>query len=706
MANEETIQTVFEVVDRMSKKVDSMSNKLDEYGRKIDDVNKKNKKGQTIFDSMSSTVLKFGTVLAGIKIAKTAVELGELGAKAQFVDKNFQKFAANAGKSVTSMTEDLRTATQGMVSDLELQQFAMQSMISGVKFDDMLTAMQFVSRQAIATGANVSEKMRTVMTGFARGSAMFLDDVGIQVMGAENVVGAAVEQMKEKMGLFADAAGTAKGNIENTKAEIQNLKSAIGDKLTPVTETWNNLVLSAFTAFKEITVLLDGIGGKKTIEEVVSRNAKALENIKKVREAVKDGAVKAAIEEIDSLVNLRDTYKNLFELTDIRAENISEAIGADESARIRLTSDEIERLGDAVELLQDKLDIGGGTIQAEPKVFAAILDFWEKEMPEAVNLGTKKTEKERKKEADAEKKRQRAALLDTLKTLSIKSDEFDQDFEDRQEVARSTASKLLEIDQKYSDKSIGIEAWRAEQLTAIEREYYEWKEAQRTNDIQSGIRAAQSLASFISNISNARMSSLQAESNAEIKRVKDSRLSEKRKADAIKKINEQLEQDKRKAAMTTWAMQVAAATGDVGLAISSTLANQRGGAITKLAAALTIGAAATNALGTVIGAKPRFFNGGEVPNNGRIGDSQLAVVRSGERVLTPAQNRAYKVAQNKTFNNTRNSNVTVNATFNGGNMEEIYRALPALVARGIEQADRENMIDYDRMTNLRNAVRS
>ena len=173
------------------------------------------------------------------QMASYTLELAKLGATAQTVDKSFNKFAADRGKNADQMMKDMRRATLGMVNDLELQQKAMQAMISGVSFDDMITAMEFVTKFAATTGQDVNVKMQSVMTGLARKSAQFLDDVGIQVMGAQDVVGAAIDQMKEKMGQFNVSAEDTSAKVGQLKSNFDNLKSTIGQQLVP---TFNVLI--------------------------------------------------------------------------------------------------------------------------------------------------------------------------------------------------------------------------------------------------------------------------------------------------------------------------------------------------------------------------------------------------------------------------------------------------------------------------------
>jgi hypothetical protein len=75
--------------------------------------------------------------------------------------------------------------------------------------------------------------MQSVMTGFARKSAQFLDDVGIQVMGSADVVGDAVAQMKEKMDDFALSESDAAVQAAKLKTDFENLRSEVGQMMVP-----------------------------------------------------------------------------------------------------------------------------------------------------------------------------------------------------------------------------------------------------------------------------------------------------------------------------------------------------------------------------------------------------------------------------------------------------------------------------------------
>lgn len=202
-------------------------------------INYDGKKAEKGLGSLTKTLKTVVSAYVIKQMATYTNELANLGAQAESVEKNFKNWAVTANKSTKEMMANLRSATLGMVNDMELQQRAMQAMVSGVSFDDIVVAMEFVTKFASATGTDVSAKMMTVMTGLARGSAQFLDDVGIQVMGSKDVVNDAIAQMKEKMDQFTTSEQDASVQARELKANFENLRITIGQKLVPA---WSALV--------------------------------------------------------------------------------------------------------------------------------------------------------------------------------------------------------------------------------------------------------------------------------------------------------------------------------------------------------------------------------------------------------------------------------------------------------------------------------
>lgn len=697
---DQTVSTEFIVLDKTTRPVKTMTGSLKEYDKTTQTADKSSK-GLGV--SLGGVAKGFAAVAAAVgaaKIANAAKELGELGAKAQFVEKNFENFAKNTGRSVEGMTADLRAATQNMVSDLELQQFAMQSMISGVKFEDMITAMQYVSRQAAATGADVAQKMQTVMTGFARGSAEFLDDVGIQVMGAKDVVGAAVEQMKQKMDLFADAAGTATGNIQSTKTEIENVRAAIGADLIPMTENWYKVLLGGWKVMQDIVDQIKQGGTTKL-------TAISADEFNRMRETAK-----AQVGLVDQIKKSVELQKKLADLRKAAATEtkLSSQILAVQTKGEKASAEMIERAKNARKeesrLLKEIKEATGFNAMNS----AHLLKVYDDLNPKIKDVagGLKKAKEELNEfqklakttpdmgaiSVDIDPKFRQEQILKQLKdTLEKQRTMEEKAAKDRLDLAHKLAAERVAADQPMIDLQNEITAYEQEQAQAR----IEIARQEQQAKFQFASQMMTNMVSLVSAFSSARIGNLNAEANAEKEAIRQSNMSRKKQAQEIAKIDAKLAEDKRKAAMATYVAQVAAATGNVGLAIGSVMAQEPGGVIKKLAAAATIAGAVTSALTTVIGSKPRFFNGGEVPSNGMTGDSQLALVRSGERVLTPAENAVWK-AGSTTTNNSRVNNVTVNVNVAGGDPREVEAAVVRAIPRAIEIADQQGRIDYSRLS--------
>ena len=196
-------------------------------------VNYDGKDAQQGLSGLKTTIKQVVTAYAIKQTIEFSAKLATLGATAESVDKSFTKFSNDRGRDYTDMMMKLRRATMGTVSDMELQQKAMQAMISGINFNDVIVAMDYVTKYALTTGTDVSSKIATVMTGLARGSAQFMDDVGIQVIGSKDVITDTINQMQEKVGQFNITQDEGSIKVAEFTARIKNLTAELGKKLVP-----------------------------------------------------------------------------------------------------------------------------------------------------------------------------------------------------------------------------------------------------------------------------------------------------------------------------------------------------------------------------------------------------------------------------------------------------------------------------------------
>ena len=129
-----------------------------------------------------------------------------------------------------NLLQNLRTATRGTVTDLELMRKAVQAKNFKIPLEQLATYFEFATKRAIQTGESVDYLVNSIITGIGRKSVLVMDNLGIS----------AVELQKEiaKVGDF----GVAAGNI------IQRELTAMGD----VTDTAATSISQLATAWKEL----------------------------------------------------------------------------------------------------------------------------------------------------------------------------------------------------------------------------------------------------------------------------------------------------------------------------------------------------------------------------------------------------------------------------------------------------------------------
>jgi len=689
LATKETIQTIYETVTKGTKKLKGLVKANQEYSKSVQAANKASELGAKAFGSLKSAAIAYLSVEVAKRVLKQAVALGELGAKAEFVGKSFDRFAKNAGKSTESMMVSLRDATQGMVSDLQLQQLAMQGMVSGVPFEKMVGAMEYVSKQATATGANVAQKMQTVMTGLARGSADFLDDVGIQVMGSKDVINDAVEQMKEKMDIFIESTGTSAGNLAKTKVEVENIKTVIGQDLIPITEIWHETILlglktlqTAMIAFgvtnkaeqAKQAALAKQMKQEALMRKIMKTNERLLEKGFDIRKKTTEVArINVQLQKVTSEL-LAESAKNGEKEDALREKAVS--LKKKESAIIK------------------ELNVATGNQGSKLSDWLLVSRLITKELEKRKKIDFSK--KPKTDDQEAKRKIKEAKWMEaTLIKMKAAGD-----------LEEKKADEQLLLDKIAIDqKELAHKQWLRMTIAQWKEEDRQKDRADRAAELEqakvNAETAAQIFIAGINKISNARMARRNLEARDEIKKINDSTMSQKKKQKEIAKIEEKTRAENIKTANVAWAATSALAFANAAASVVDMMKSFP--SLTpagKIAAGAVVGATAFGLAAEVGASKPKFFNGGEIGSNGRGDDSQTVNVRSNERILTPAQNREWKVMQNKT-DNRKTSNYNIQLTFNGTqNMDEIRKEIPSLVKVGLEQADRQNMLDPTKLPNL------
>ena len=304
-------------------KVKEAIRELDKTEKELDQLSKQGDKTSAVFGKMKTALGGFIGIMAAKQVAAYSMELAKLGDAAKQVEKPFTTLVNRAGKDAVTALNILRKAVRGTATDLELMQrtgaamdaFTASGMNAAEAFEATQKTMDFLYRYSTKFGKDFNELMRTVFTGLQRGSALFLDDVGIMIdQTAEQfkgldavekkaaIVRESLEQMAKKNALLGDVTERSNVKIKQSAVEFENLKAALGSMLDePVGEFFSFIT----GTLKDITTQLT-LASDKTEKERMGLNALvgAITDANTSEEVRKDLLIKLNSEYPDFLKNL------------------------------------------------------------------------------------------------------------------------------------------------------------------------------------------------------------------------------------------------------------------------------------------------------------------------------------------------------------------------------------------------------------------
>jgi len=273
------------------------------------------------------------------------------------------------------------------------------------------------------------------------------------------------------------------------------------------------------------------------------------------------------------------------------------------------------------------------------------------------------------------------------------------------------AENLLAIEH---DSHVNRKKQRTE-ATAEELEEIKAVLEERRNMVAQSLTFANEMSSAMSTIHNSRMSELQREYDYEEERIKNSTMSRRKKEEALEELAEKrkksdIESAKRQVffASTQGVINVAMAIQNANLAVLGAMAQQQGGAFARIAGGLAVAGATVGAVASVVSASqaiPKREFGGVMRRNElyEVAERNKDEVFSsgGKSFMMPSQGgRAHPDVQSG-----GNTVVNMNVTFGAGtDTQTIEQRLPSMIAKGLEMADRQGEVRYERMGGFQKAI--
>lgn len=228
------------IVAEYTVKVDKAIKDLEKLAARVDKVDNERKKTEAGFKEMSKSMTSsFSKVGAAIGLAfgtQQLISFGkeavQLAARAEGIRSAFNRL------NNPNLLANLRAATRGTVTDLQLMQSAVRASNFKVPLEQLATFFEFATKRAIQTGESVDYLVNSIIDGIGRKSTLVLDNLGISATELQEEIkkvgdfGAAagniIARELEKAGDVADTTATKLARLDTT---LENLKTTLGELL-------------------------------------------------------------------------------------------------------------------------------------------------------------------------------------------------------------------------------------------------------------------------------------------------------------------------------------------------------------------------------------------------------------------------------------------------------------------------------------------
>ena len=214
-----------------------------------------------------------GVQKLGSELADTIEQSIELARQGEGVRIAFERL------NRPGLLDNLKEATHGTVSELELMQQAIKFDNFKLPVEDLATYLGFAQQKAKDTGESIDYLVNSIVTGLGRQSVMILDNLGISASEIRNrmkeggdMTKAVAEIIREEMAKAGDYVETAADRAARAAADAKNKMEDLGRTAMPVAEewakTWNSIKMGGITLLNE--VLTPIVNSAKEIRDLLN----------------------------------------------------------------------------------------------------------------------------------------------------------------------------------------------------------------------------------------------------------------------------------------------------------------------------------------------------------------------------------------------------------------------------------------------------
>jgi hypothetical protein len=196
-----------------------------------DDFKRGLKDSEKQTQSFGKAIGKIGGAIAAAFAVREVVqwggEMAKLSTTARNVGNAFERIAR------PGYLNDLRRATGGMTTDLQLMQNSIQAVNLGLEAADLPKYFEFAAVRAQETGESVDYLVNSIVTGIGRKSPLILDNLGISIT-----------RINEEMKNTGDFAQAAANIIQEELAKSPAVVEEVASGVDQLTVAWANFGLA------------------------------------------------------------------------------------------------------------------------------------------------------------------------------------------------------------------------------------------------------------------------------------------------------------------------------------------------------------------------------------------------------------------------------------------------------------------------------
>ena len=193
-------------------------------------------------------LLAYGIQKLGSEIGETIQQSVELAKSGEGIRMAFDRL------NRPDLLSNLKEATHGTVSELELMKAAVQFNDFKLPVEQLGTMLEFAQKKAKDTGQSVDYMVQSIVTGLGRKSLMILDNLGLSAAQIKekmaetgDMTTAVASIIKEQMSEAGEYVETAADRAARAAADAQNQMEQLGRQAMPVAEQWSQTWLTIKT---------------------------------------------------------------------------------------------------------------------------------------------------------------------------------------------------------------------------------------------------------------------------------------------------------------------------------------------------------------------------------------------------------------------------------------------------------------------------